>query len=84
LSDYKRGKDVERVRTWDACYYSAYARVGGGANPRGKLDERFWNRFECKFNYFYQYEQMYACSGCGRCFRGCSGKIDIREILWNL
>ncbi len=84
LSDYKRGKDVERVRTWDACYYAAYARVGGGANPRSDLDGRFWNRFQCKFNFFQQYEGMYACSGCGRCYRGCSGKIDIREILWSL
>lgn len=84
LSDYKRGKDVERVRTWDTCYYAAYARVGGGANPRSTLDDRFWNRFECKFNYFKQYEGFYACSGCGRCFRGCSAKIDIREILWKL
>ncbi|KPK68507.1 hypothetical protein AMJ87_11810 [candidate division WOR_3 bacterium SM23_60] len=84
LSDHKKGKDVERVRTWDACYYAAYARVGGGANPRSKLDDRFWNRFQCKFNYFNQYENFYACSGCGRCFRGCSAKIDIREILWKL
>jgi NAD-dependent dihydropyrimidine dehydrogenase PreA subunit len=84
LSDYKKGKDIARVRTWDACYYAAYARVGGGANPRSKLDERFWNRFLCKFNYFYQYEKYHACSGCGRCLRGCSGKIDIREILWKL
>ncbi len=84
LSDYKRGKSVERMRTWDACYYAAYARVGGGANPRSKLAERFWNRFQCKFSYFEQYEGIYACSGCGRCFRGCSGKIDIREILWKL
>lgn len=84
LSDHKRGKDVERVRTWDACYYAAYARVGGGANPRSKLDDRFWNRFQCKFNFFKQYENFYACSGCGRCFRGCSAKIDIREILWKL
>ncbi len=84
LSDYKKGKNIERVRTWDACYYAAYARVGGGANPRSKLDERFWNRFQCKFNYFNGYEGIYACSGCGRCYRGCSGKIDIREILWNL
>lgn len=85
LSDYKKGKDIiERVRTWDACYYAAYARVGGGANPRSELNERFWNRFQCKFNYFHQYENMYACSGCGRCIRGCSAKIDIREILWKL
>jgi hypothetical protein len=84
LSDYQKGKEYERVRTWDACYYPAYARVGGGANPRSELDQRFWNRFQCKFNYFKEYEGFYACSGCGRCYRGCSGKIDIREILWKL
>ena len=84
LSDYQVGKNIERVRTWDACYYGAYARVGGGANPRGKMDERFWNRFQCKFNYFSQYEKIFACSGCGRCYRGCSALIDIRKILWQL
>ena len=84
LSDYKKGKDIERVRLWDACYYAAYARVGGGANPRSRIDERFWNRFQCKFEFFFKYENMYACSGCGRCLLGCSAKIDIREILWNV
>ncbi len=84
LSDYKKGENVERIRTWDACYYAAYARVGGGANPRSRFDERFWNRFQCKFNYFHQYEKIYACSGCGRCFVGCSARIDIREILSGL
>lgn len=84
LSDYEKGKDIERIRTWDACYYAAYARVGGGANPRSSLDDRFWNRFQCKFNYFKSYEGIYSCTGCGRCYRGCSGKIDIREILWKL
>ncbi len=81
LNDYKKGDNIERIRVWDACYYAAYARVGGGANPRSRIDERFWNRFQCKFNYFYQYEKFFACSGCGRCFVGCSAKIDIREIL---
>lgn len=84
LSDHRKGSDFDRVRTWDACYYAAYARVGGGANPRSELDKRFWNRFQCKFNYFHEYEGIYACSGCGRCYRGCSAQIDIREILWKL
>jgi len=84
LADHKRGKEIERIRFWDACYYAAYARVAGGANPRGKMDERFWNRFNCKFNYFHQYEGLLACSGCGRCYLGCSAKIDIREILLHL
>ena len=84
LCDYKRNEGISRIRNWDACYYSAFARVGGGANPRSKMDERFWNRFQCKFNFFTQYEKIYACSGCGRCYLGCSAKIDIREILWKL
>jgi sulfhydrogenase subunit beta (sulfur reductase) len=84
LSDYKKGEDIERVRIWDACYYAAYARVGGGANPRSELDERFWNRFRCKFDFFTKYENIYGCSGCGRCLLGCSAKIDIREILWKI
>ncbi len=84
LADYKKGKNIERVRVWDGCYYSGYARVGGGMNPRPKFDERFWNRFLCKFTYFYQYEEIYACTGCGRCNSGCMAKIDIREILWQL
>jgi len=84
LSDHQKGSDMERARIWDACYYAAYARVGGGANPRSAIDERFWNRFECKFNYFPHYENRWACSGCGRCFSGCSAKIDIREVIRSL
>lgn len=84
LADYRSGSDTERIRTWDACYYGAYARVGGGANPRARFDKRFWNRFLCKFCYFYEYEKVYACSGCGRCFSGCSAQIDIRKILKQL
>jgi sulfhydrogenase subunit beta (sulfur reductase) len=81
LADHQKGSDVERARIWDACYYAAYARVGGGANPRSAIDERFWNRFKCKFSYFPHYEKRWACSGCGRCFSGCSAKIDIREVV---
>ncbi|HID92572.1 MAG TPA: hypothetical protein EYP60_00620 [bacterium (Candidatus Stahlbacteria)] len=76
--------DYKRVRIWDACYYAAYARVGGGANPRPDFVKRFKNRFECKFNYFYKYYNFYACTGCGRCISGCTAKINIREILWKL
>lgn len=74
----------ERVRIWDACYYAAYARVGGGANPMPDFTSRFKNRFECKFNYFYKYHGFFACTGCGRCISGCMGKIDIRKILLKL
>ncbi|MCS7258386.1 MAG: 4Fe-4S dicluster domain-containing protein [candidate division WOR-3 bacterium] len=74
-------KGFERYKIWDACYYNAYARVGGGANPRAEFGQRFRNRFHCKFMNFYWEHKFYACSGCGRCFAVCMGKIDIRKIL---
>ncbi len=80
---YDRASDsgFERIRVWDACYEAAYARVGGGANDRGKFLKRFANRFDCKWNQFKNDHGFYACSGCGRCFRACMGGIDIRKVL---
>ncbi|MEO0078746.1 MAG: 4Fe-4S dicluster domain-containing protein, partial [candidate division WOR-3 bacterium] len=83
---YDRAKEagLERTRVWDACYEAAYARVGGGANPRAEFLRRFANRFDCKFNQFRNDHGFYACSGCGRCYRACMGKIDIRKVLAEL
>lgn len=77
----KSENDFERTKIWDGCYYPAYARVGGGINPRAEFIQRFKNRFHCKFlNCFFDFN-FYACSGCGRCFSVCSGEIDIRKVL---
>lgn len=84
LYDQARAKGLERTRAWDACYEAAYARVGGGANPRAEFIKRFANRFDCKWKEFKRDHGMYACSGCGRCFRACMGRIDIRNVLGEL
>jgi sulfhydrogenase subunit beta (sulfur reductase) len=84
LYDQARDKGVDRTRVWDACYLAAYARVGGGANPRVEFVKRFANRFVCKFSDFKNDHGMLACSGCGRCFKACMGKIDIRKVLGEL
>jgi len=84
LGETQNGKLNEispKLRFWDACHNTAYARVAGGANPRKHLYERFRNRYECKFNYRFENFGMYACSGCGRCITVCPAKIDIRETL---
>jgi NAD-dependent dihydropyrimidine dehydrogenase PreA subunit len=80
---YDRAKEggMERTKTWDACYLAAYQRVGGGANPRGEFLRRFSNRFECKFEHFKNANGFFACSGCGRCYKVCMGRIDIRKVL---
>ena len=84
LYDQAKETGLDRTRVWDACYLAAYARVGGGANPRAEFVKRFANRFICKFSDFKTDHGMYACSGCGRCFKACMGKIDIRKVLAEL
>jgi hypothetical protein len=84
LYDQAKKKRLDRTRVWDACYEAAYARVGGGANPRAEFIKRFANRFDCKWNQFKRDHGMYACSGCGRCLKACMGKIDIRNVLGEL
>lgn len=84
LSDYKVEEHYERIKVWDTCYHPMYARVAGGLNPRAEFYKRGRNRFHCKFSNFYSDYNFYACSGCGRCFSVCMGKIDIRKILLSL
>lgn len=70
-----------RVKQWDSCLYRNFARVAGGANPRGHRAERLFNRFDKKFCFFPEVLGRYACMGCGRCAEACTGKIDIRDVL---
>ncbi len=85
LVDASRDGDKEvRYKVWDSCMYKRFARVAGGVNPRRHIRERLRNRFEKKFDFFPQVCEYYACTGCGRCFSGCPGKIDIRKILKDL
>jgi len=74
----------EKLRNWDSCQYTGFARVAAGANPRKKLMERFRNRFYCKLEHKPQNFKLLACTGCGRCIEACQGKIDIREVLTKL
>ncbi|MFH1772397.1 MAG: 4Fe-4S dicluster domain-containing protein [Candidatus Omnitrophota bacterium] len=84
LYDQENQGQMARLRTWDSCMLKDYARVAGGANPRGKLWMRLRNRFEKKFDYFPKVANFYACTGCGRCITACPAKIDIRKVLKNL
>ena len=82
LADGSSGKGIStRIKQWDSCLYTNFARVAGGANPRKYRAERLFNRFDKKFNFFPQVLHTYACDGCGRCIEACTGKIDIREVL---
>jgi len=74
----------DKIRTWDSCQSTGYARVAGGANPRREKYQRLRNYYMCKLVYRPKNFSLPACSGCGRCIETCPGKIDIRESLQKL
>ncbi len=78
------GEEMEKLRVWDSCLLKGFARVAGGENPRPELWMRLRNRFEKKFDFFPKTEDIYACTGCGRCVSACPAEIDIREVLQRL
>lgn len=84
LEDLSRDKEFIKLRAYDTCQLSGYARVASGANPRPILYERLRNRYFCKHTYMVENYNLLGCTGCGRCIVGCPGKIDMREVINNL
>jgi sulfhydrogenase subunit beta (sulfur reductase) len=81
LVDIPIGEKYPKMKYWDSCQYTGYARVAGGANPKKERFQRFQNRYYCKLDFKPENFQVLACTGCGRCIAACQGKIDIRKVL---
>ena len=84
LRDEGEKANFSKVKLWDYCQYSSFARVAGGANPRAQLVERFRHRYLHKLDYAPLRSQEHECTGCGRCIDTCAGEIDMREVLTKL
>lgn len=81
LNDESTGKDFRKVRSADSCQLNGYARVAGGGTPRPQMNERFRNRYLCKFDFMQSNFGEIGCSGCGRCIDACAAGIDFREVI---
>ncbi|HOV90827.1 MAG TPA: 4Fe-4S dicluster domain-containing protein [Syntrophorhabdaceae bacterium] len=85
ITDEKRLKEGERIRSWDSCMFFHFTLEASGHNPRPKKFNRFKNRVGHKFVYYPEkYNGIIACCGCGRCIRYCPVSVDISKIVDDL
>ncbi len=84
LHDQPLQRGFERIRNWDSCQYSGFARVAGGGNPRARRAERLRHRYAHKFDYLVESHGVVGCTGCGRCVELCMGGIDMREVIMDV
>jgi sulfhydrogenase subunit beta (sulfur reductase) len=74
----------EKIRQLDACQYPGFEKTAGGEDPLKKGENRFKNRYMCKYLYRPEKFEAIACTGCGRCIEACIGKISKNELLVEL
>ena len=84
LYDTKEEDYFSKMKMWDSCVRFNFTTVAGGETPRKILGERTRHRLMHKFVYFLDRYGINMCVGCGRCFDGCAGTLDMREILKRL
>jgi sulfhydrogenase subunit beta (sulfur reductase) len=74
----------EKVKQLDGCQYPGFERVAGGDDPLIELQNRFKNRYMCKYVWKAKKFSSIACTGCGRCIEACIGQINKNEIFMEL
>jgi ferredoxin len=74
----------EKVKQLDACQYPGFERVAGGEDALFELQNRFRNRYMCKYVWKPEKFKSLACTGCGRCIEACIGKINKNELFMEL
>lgn len=74
----------EKVRQLDTCQYPGFERVAGGEDALNELNDRFKNRYMCKYVWKPEKYKLKACTGCGRCIETCIGQINKNELIIEL
>ncbi len=74
-------KEGQRLRRWDACMLSSFAKVATGESFRNEVSNRVRHRINRKFNFLMRKHGEPVCVGCGRCVRACLADISPKTIV---
>jgi len=82
FKDVSKKGEAKRYKCWDSCMYPKFTLHASGHNPREKRYERYRQRVLHKYKYVPDnFSGAVACTGCGRCVRGCPVGINIKNIV---
>jgi len=82
FKDVPEKDKAKRYKCWDSCMYPKFTLHASGHNPREHRYERYRQRVLHKYKYVPEnFDGVIACTGCGRCIRGCPVGISIKNIV---
>ena len=81
VRDFDTGNGVRQIRCWDSCMHNDFTQMAA-ENPRHTQKERSRQRFMHKLMYYpMAHEDMFACTGCGRCIESCPVNMNIVKVI---
>ena len=80
FKDMNEGGCAHRYRNWDSCMFPKFTLHASGHNPRTEKHERYRQRLAHKYLYVRENFGSVACTGCGRCVRGCPAGVSIKAV----
>ncbi len=82
ITDEGNPLEGKRFRSWASCMTDEFTNEASGHNPRSADLMRWRNRFGHKFSYMTAWhENLFSCTGCGRCLTACPASISIKGMI---